>query len=367
MPQTWSQALAWRLGRQLLEPLGAESAVGVVRRLGAIPAQSDSAAELAVRTRRQSSRPGEVTRALAEGSLIKTFAFRGATHLMTPEEGSGYLALRAASRMWERRSWQSFYGLAPADWPALRQTVRDVLGNGPLTHDELGAAITARPEYRHLESVFADGAYTLLKPLAWQGDLCFGPARDGRATFQRLDTNPHWPGLPDLDEAGLRAVAAYLRTYGPATADRIHYWLGEGLGAGRKRVQSWIAALDDRVSVVEVERESAYLLDEDLEGLASATATTIVRFLPAHDQWVLGPGTADAHVVPPSRRSLVTRGANLVIAGGVVSGTWSLTGDQVTTAWFPESGPEPRDALDQELDRLATIIGRPLRGAVKTL
>ena len=303
---------------------------------------------------------------MAEGSLIKTFAFRGATHLMTPEEGSAYLALRAASRMWERKSWQSYYGLTSSDWPVFRQTVREALDDGPLTHDELGAAITARPDYRHLDSVFAEGAYTLLKPLAWQGDLCFGPPRDGRATFQRLDTNPCWPGLPELDDAGMRAAAAYLRTYGPATADRIHYWLGEGLGAGRRRIQSWITALGDRLAVVELEGEPTYVMDEDLEGLSAATATTALRLLPGHDQWVLGPGTADAHVVPPSRRALVTRGANLVTTGGVVSGTWAVNGDQVTVAWFAEAGPAPQDALDQEVDRLATILGRPVRGDVRT-
>jgi winged helix DNA-binding protein len=73
--------------RQLLDPAGTESVAGVVRRLGAVPAQPDAAAELAVRTRRERSRPGEVARALAEGRIVKTFAFRGATHLITPEEG----------------------------------------------------------------------------------------------------------------------------------------------------------------------------------------------------------------------------------------------------------------------------------------
>ena len=61
---TWSQALAWRLRRQLLDPVGTESVAGVVRRLGAVPAQLDAAAELAVRARRERSRPGEVARAL---------------------------------------------------------------------------------------------------------------------------------------------------------------------------------------------------------------------------------------------------------------------------------------------------------------
>ena len=263
MSISWAQALAWRMRRQLLDPVGTESVAGVVRRLGAVPAQPDAAAELAVRTRRQRSRSGEVARALAEGRIIKTFAFRGATHLLTPEDGGVYLALRAASRMWELPSWQSFYGLTPADWPALRAAVRDALADGPLTRDELGAAITARPGFRHLGFAFADGAGTLLKPLAWLGDMSFGPPKDGHASFQRLDRNPRWAGIPDLDEAGTRAVEAYFRAYGPATPDHVHYWLGEGLGAGRKRIRSWLAALGDRLVTVDVDGEPAQVLAED--------------------------------------------------------------------------------------------------------
>jgi len=363
---TWSRALSWRMRQQLLDPVGTEPVAGVVRRLGAVPATPDAAAELAVRTRRARSRPGEVARALAEGRIIKTFAFRGATHLMTPEDGGVYLALRAASRMWELPSWQSFYGLAPSDWPALREAVREALADGPMTRDELGAAVTARPRLRHLGFAFNAQASTLLKPLAWHGDMSFGPPRDGRATFQRLDRNPRWAGIPGLDEAGVRAVEAYFRAYGPATPDHVRYWLGEGLGAGRKRVQSWIAGLGDRLVAVDIDREPAYVLREHLEELAATPATAAVRLLPGYDQWVLGPGTADVHIVPPAKRTLVSRGANIVVAGGAVSGTWSLTGDQVVVAWFAESGPPAREALAEEVARLAAILGRPLTPAVQT-
>jgi DNA glycosylase AlkZ-like len=363
---SWAQALAWRMRQQLLDPVGTESVAGVVRRLVAVPAQIDAVAELAVRARRERSRSGEVARALAEGRIIKTFAFRGATHLLTPEDGGAYLALRAASRMWELPSWQSFYGLTPSDWPRLRETVREALADRPMTRDELGAAITARPKFRHLGFAFADGAGTLLKPLAWQGVMSFGPRRDGRATFQRLDDNPRWAGVPDLDEAGTRAVEAYFKAYGPATPDHVRYWLGNGLGAGRKRIQSWIAGFGDRLAALDIAGESAYILREDLEHLAATPATTAVRLLPGYDQWVLGPGTADAHVVPPARRTLVSGKANLVIAGGVVSGTWSVAGDQVVVAWFAEAGPPPRDALAEQVARLAMILDRPLHSTVQT-
>jgi hypothetical protein len=352
--------------RQLLDPVGTESVADVVRRLGAVPAQIDAAAELAIRVRRERSRSGEVARALADGRIIKTFAFRGATHLLTPEDGGAYLALRSASRMWELPSWQSFYGLTPADWPQFRAAVRDALADGPMTRDELGAAVTATPTFRHLGFAFADGAGTLLKPLAWQGDMSFGPPRDGRATFQRLDRNPRWAGVPDLDDAGMRAVEAYFQAYGPATPDHLRYWLGEGLGAGRKRVQSWIVGLRDRLAAVDIDGDSAYVLREDLEELAATPATTTVRLLPGYDQWVLGPSTADAHIVPPARRALVSRQANIVIVGGVVSGTWSLNGDDVVVDWFAEAGAPMREALADEVARLAAILDRPLQPTVQT-
>jgi hypothetical protein len=76
--------------------------------------------------------------------------------------------------MWELPSWQGFYGLTPSDWPRLRETVREVLADRPMTRDELGAAVTARPKFRHLGFAFVEQSWTLLKPLAWQGDMSFG-------------------------------------------------------------------------------------------------------------------------------------------------------------------------------------------------
>ncbi|MGY4642244.1 DNA glycosylase AlkZ-like family protein [Cellulomonas sp. URHB0016] len=355
---TWSQALAWRLRRHLLDPVGARSTADVVRTLGAVTAQHEAATELAVRTRRRDSTAGEVARALAEGELIKTFAFRGATHLMTPEDGGAYLALRASSRMWELPSWQTYYRLAPTDWPTLRQAVRDALSDGPRTRDELGAALTADPRFEHLAHTLAAGAWTWLKPLAWQGDLSFGPTRDGRATLQRLDHNPRWRGLPDVDTAGARAVEAYLTAYGPTTPAHVHRWLGDGLGAARAAVRRWLDDLGDRAARIDVEGVELLVLREDLDELATTEPSSSVRLLPRYDQWVLGPGTADPHLVPPEHRAAVSRGANVVLVGGSVQGTWSVTGHEVAITWF--GAPPSREAVELETDRLAKALDAPL-------
>ena len=356
---TWAQALAWRKERQLLDPVGSESVAGVVRRLGAVLSMDESLAELAVRTRRATSRPGELAAALVDGDVVKVFAFRGSMHYLSPEEGGIYLALRSAGRQWELPSWVEHYRLSPSDWPDFRAAVRAALSDGPLTVVELGQALARHRAYRHLKPVFDEGAGTLIKPLTWQGDMSFGPPRDGLHTFQRLDSNPRWRGIPDLDDAGPRAITAYFSTYGPATPDHLHYWLGEGLSAGRKRLQTWFSELGDRLVAVDVEGTAAYVLREDVDALEATVASEAVRFLPGHDQWVIGPGTKDVHVTPVSRRDLMSRKANPVIVGGVVCGTWARKGDEVTVTWL-DKRRRPDEAIERESGRLADLLARDL-------
>jgi hypothetical protein len=207
--------------------VGTSTVGAVVGRLGAVAAYPDTAPELAVGLRRAGSRLGDVARALHAGEIFKTYAFRGATHLLTPKEGAAYLALRASGRQWELPSWQEAYGLAPDDWPVFRETVREAVAEGPLTRQELSAAVGRRPRFRLAAAGLISTSDTLLKALMWQGDLCFGPVRDGEATVQGMDAVARWSGLPSIDDAGRWAVEAYLCTYGPASVDRVQYYLGE--------------------------------------------------------------------------------------------------------------------------------------------
>ena len=362
---TWATALAWRLRQQLLDPVGTGSVADVVERLGAVPAWPDAAAELAVAARRTGGRSGDATRALAAGQVVKVFAFGGATHLMTPRDAGAYLAVRASSRMWELPSWESFYELAPSDWPRFREYVRRALADGPLTRSELADALARSSRYRHLATVVAEGNTTLLKPLTWQGDMGLGAVRDGETTFLRLADVPGWAGIPDLDEAGPTLIAAYLRTYGPATRDRVHDRLGQGLGAKRPAITGWLDQLDDRLEQVQIDGDRALVLREDLADLRETPASTAVRLLPARDPWVMAPGTSDIRVVPPARREAVSRSANLVVSRGVVAGTWTLRGERLAIAWFAESGHVPRTALDQQATVLAEILDRPLETGVQ--
>jgi hypothetical protein len=365
---TWQQVLALRMQRQLLDPIGTLPVARVVRRLCGVQAQVASSAELAVRVRRQASRSGEVGRALSQGRLIKTWAMRGALHLLTPEEAGAFLSLMAAGRSWERPSWQRYFGVTSELMKALRRTVREALHGTILTRDELIAAVTAQRGLGHIGEALRSGWGTLLKPLAWQGDLCYGPSRGGRVTFMLPEAaSSRWAGVPDPDEAAPVAIVAYFGAYGPATIDAFGNWLAGGW-FGKRQLRTWFEALGDRLAEVDVDGERAHVLAEDLDELASAGPTTAVRLLPGFDQYVLGPGTADAHVVPAARRAAVSKQSGwispVVVARGAVCGTWELESEQVRVVWFREAGKLPRNALDAEVARLSSILDRDLRAAI---
>ena len=283
----WQQALAWRMKRHLLDPVGDLTVGQVVARLCGVQAQVASSAELAVRVRRQASGPGEVGRALSKGRLIKTWAMRGALHLLTPEEAGAFLSLMAAGRSWERPSWQRYFGVTPKQLEALRHAVREALDGRCLTREELVAAVIARHGFGHLGEALRSGWGTLLKPLAWQGDLCYGPSRGTRVTFVRPEAaSSRWAGVPDPDEAAPVAIVAYFGAYGPATIDAFGTWLAGGW-FGKRQLRAWFSALDDRLAEVEVDGERAHVLAEDLDELASTRRTGAVRLLPGFDQYVI--------------------------------------------------------------------------------
>jgi hypothetical protein len=365
---TWQQALAWRMQRHLLDPIGRLPVDGVVRRLCGVQAQVASSAELAVRVRREASQQAEVSRALADGRLIKTWAMRGALHLITPEEGGAFLALMAAGRSWELPSWQRYFGMKTEHWDALRSTVGDALADGPITREGLVAAITARRELAHLGDELRSGWGTLFKPLAWQGDLCFGPSHGNRVTFMRpADASSRWGGVPDPDEAAPIVILAYLAAYGPATATNLSNWLARGR-IGARLLRTWFGDLGDQLAEVEIDGERAYVRAQDVDELAAARPTSAVRLVPGFDAYVLGPGTEDGHVTPRARRAAVSRQSGwispVVVAGGVVSGTWTLDGDHVRIVWFPEAGRLPRSALKAEVARLSSMLDRDLQVAI---
>ncbi|MFJ1757174.1 DNA glycosylase AlkZ-like family protein [Kitasatospora sp. NPDC088134] len=389
---TVRQVLDWRLRRQFLTGVGSDGAVGsdgvagpdgaagsggapgpdgavaAVERLAGVQAQVPAAAELALALRAGGPAAVERTRrALADGRLLRTWAQRGTLHLLTPAAAADALALIGSARTWEKPAWTREFGATPEQVAQLVETVGELLREAVLTREELTAALVADTRFAALEGQLKSGWGALLKPLAWQGVLCHAPAGGGRAAFTHPGALvPHWPGLPPVEEAGPRLLAAYLGAYGPATPERFDAWLSRN--SLRKAVlKGFVAALGDRVAEVRVAGEPALALTAHVEELAAVEPSPSVHLVGAFDQYVLGPGTKAAELLPAAHRAKVSRAggwiAPLLLVDGRIAGTWEQEGAVLTVTPFErapgERAPEERE-LTAAVERLAAAAGAPV-------
>jgi len=359
---TWDQVFAWRLRRQFVAaPVeGGGAAVAVADRLSGVQAQVASAAETAVAVRSAIPVAGAVETALAAGALVKTWAMRGTLHAMTPATAAAVLPLIASSRTWEKPSWQKAFGATPETMAALAEAVRQILAGTALTRAELVEALLADVAFHELGTELRSGWGALLKPLAWQGVICHGPAEGNRVTFTSPRTLiPGWSDPVDPETAAPVAISGYLGAYGPAGPENFDAWLTRG-SLRKAVVRAWFAALGDALTPVEVEGRPAYVLAEHADDLASIEPSREVHLLGPFDQYVLGPGTSDTELLPKAHRGKVSRTAGwiapLVVEAGRITGTWEFHGQDVLVSMFDDA-PRPK-RLDDALDRLAGVIGR---------
>jgi hypothetical protein len=350
------------MARQYLET-GAEDPVQVVRRLCGVQAQVGSAAELAVGVRL--SRPGlaEPVRALDNRALIRTWAMRGTLHLLPADAAGALLALMAALKNWERPSWQKTF-ISAAQMQALTEVAGRILEERAVSREELVAEVLRQTGDRHLAEHLRSGWGVALKPLAWQGLLCQVPADGNRVRFTSPSNwAPGWRHLPPVEEAARIVIPAYLAAYGPASMRAFDQWLSRGT-SGRGTLRAWFDAADDLLARIDVEGAEAFARIEDVEEIVRTRPTRTVRLLPAFDQYVLGPSTGDAQVLPPAHRSRVSRTAGwiapVVVNGGRVTGTWETRNSALEVAMFPGEALPPGGALEAEVARLGALLKRRL-------
>ena len=188
MPQslTWPQVNAYRLSQHGLSPrLQPHDLLQAVTRTGGIQAQVMSAAELALWARVDGLTPQDVQSALwQERTLVKTWAMRGTLHLIAASDLPLYVAARS---LFESRGWVKYfdyYGISQPLYETFLAAAPRILGSEPLTREQLAAALAEHTGSRELENlVLTKGWGTPLKPLAWRGDLCFGPNQGRSVTF----------------------------------------------------------------------------------------------------------------------------------------------------------------------------------------
>jgi hypothetical protein len=319
---SWAQVHAFRLQRHhLLARAPKKDLVKVAGEVGGLQAQVMSAAELQLGVR-VDCRVEDVRAALwKDKKLVKTWLMRGTLHLVPAADLPVYTAAMSRMQIRSINAWLKFLNLTESEFAGLIGAIGDVLGDRPMTRDEVIRAIArGRPE-RVLAAV-RSGWGGVLKPVARRGLLCFGPSRAQAVTFVRPD---QWLGSwreVDADKALVEVARRYLRAYGPATKHDFARWWGNWAGVGNA---AW-KGLSGELVPVTVEGERADLLAADLDRIATAVRGASVVLLPGFDPYLMG-HAGRGHLVDASHLSKVSRTAGwispVVLASGRVVATWS--------------------------------------------
>ena len=126
----WPEALAWRVGRQLLGELPGLSVVDVARQTAGVQAQVMSSAEQAIGVR-TGQEPASVRSALwDERTLVKTWAMRGTLHLLPADELPTWVAALRVKEHSARRgaAWERYHHMTVDQLHATTAAVGGLLG-----------------------------------------------------------------------------------------------------------------------------------------------------------------------------------------------------------------------------------------------
>jgi hypothetical protein len=323
---SWPQVLAWRTGQQLLrEP--AKTAVDVCRQVVGVQAQLMSAAELAIGGR--SGRPPEDVRAAlwSERLLVKTWAMRGTLHLLPADELPLFAAaLRVKERAARRgAAWERYHGITVDQLKTAVAAIADVLGAEPVTREELAAEVTGVAGDAAVGEAVRESWGVVLKSVANEGKLCFGPDRGRNVTFvsPRAWVGGAWKEPPE-DEAIRTVVHRFLDAYGPATSADLARWWGVQPAEGKRMLRPLTSDLVE----VELDGTAAWLTAAGAEAVPAASPLRhYVRLLPAFDTYVFAPHGHRQHTWPEGQHDRVSRTAGWItptlVVDGRVAGVWA--------------------------------------------
>jgi hypothetical protein len=367
---TWLRIASLRLDRQhITKRLPARRLLDVVDDHVAIQAQVMSAAELQLNARLDGLRRDEVREALwQKRTLVKTWAMRGALHLMTAQGLWDFVAAAPTRGNWETGAWLRYFEVTLHELRALMSAIEQVLDDRPRTRAELIAGVaerTGKSGKKDLAAKLASGWGTFLKPPAHRGHLCHGPDAGRNVTFVKpadwLGVKPAKPVDPKV--ATGRLAERFLRLFPGASREGVARWWG----ASPSRIAAGVAAAGVPIAEVEIEGSIGWALQDDVPAIERATEPVGVRLLPNFDAYVNDlPRRVDA-LLPVEHHDRVHRVAGwvspVVIVDGRVAGTWEIGGGKKGGVEVIPFGPwrgGARQELAAEVDRIAAFLDRPL-------
>ncbi|MVM31763.1 winged helix DNA-binding domain-containing protein [Spirosoma sp. HMF4905] len=304
------------INQQLAQPLFTRPAE-LVAWFGAMQAQDYAAAKWAVGLRLPNTTDAAIEQAIADKSIIRTWALRSTLHLIAAEDIRWLLTLvrhRLASQCGTHyRKLDLNEAVFAKSQTAM---IRALEGGQQLTRPELKDALTQSGILTHdLRLNF------LLGNAAFDGLICFGNRRGKEFTFTLLDEwFPHTNRLV-RDEALASLTIRYFTSHGPATLQDFVWWSGltvtevkEGLDLAKSRLISEV-----------IQGQTCWMASQTLD----YTVLPTVHLLPSFDEYLVAYKDRTAPLGSLGLSQIVSAGNGIfspvIVVDGRVVGTWKRT------------------------------------------
>lgn len=354
---------ALRLRAQHLEQRASvKGLVEVVRSIGGANAQFSPAMMLSLRSRVKGLEIADIKNAMAEKSLVRTWAMRGTIHLIDSDDLGWLVSLLGPAILPKCRGRRQELGL---DEDIIERGICAITaildGEKPLTREELTDRLIDRgiPLERKSQE-----PYHLIVYAALKGLVCLGPDREnGDQTYclagQWIGKRKAWAG----DDALAELATRYLRGYGPASPQDFSAWSGLAVADARK---GWtLAGARETLREIRVEDRTLWSLESQLKSPGNpAHARTVVNLLPAFDSLVLGYADREL-IVPRKHQKEIYHGGQtvpVVLVDGLAAGVWRYARHgkklDIRIAPFEPFERSTRDLLEKEAEDIGRFFGQ---------
>lgn len=322
--------------------------------LGAMQAQDFAGAKWSIGLRLPGATDETIEQAIADGSLIRTWALRGTLHFVAARDVHWILGLIAPRLHAHHRTYYRKLELPDAVLHKSQRIMQRVLQGG--------AQLTRKQLLQEIEdggiSVQGLRANFILLSASVDGIICPGPRQDKEFTFVLLDEwiKPPATAMP-RDEALANLAKRYFKSHGPATLQDFIWWSG----LPRTDAQAAMDYAARSIKALEADGNE-YWLPRTKAVLKKNSA---IQMLPGFDEYLLGYTDRSAMLEPTHARRVVSNKNGLynatLLQDGKVIGTWRRTFVKDTVSisvkpFTPFSKAQHR-AVAQAVKRYGSFLG----------
>jgi len=347
-----------RLANQCLKRPSFTSPVEVVRWFGAIQSQDLPASLYAIGLRMRSATQAIVERALAEGSIVRSWPMRRTIHCMAAEDVRWIVRMLAPRGIARMRPYHRAMNITDDDLARAGKVLKSALKRrAQLTRAEIYQRFNDEGVATRTPDVPMRGLH-LLVHWAQAGLICLGARRGKQPTFALLDD---WtPRGRDLsgDDALRELATIYFRAHCPSTVKDFSWWSGLTMVEAKRALH----LAGDFLCSATIDGVEYWLM----RGVpVEPPGPPPLLLLPPFDEYTVAYADRSA-AADPSVLSTIGHGlAPNIVVNGRIAGTWKRTllaqgCVAVTPSLLRTLSKTEQTGLTRAIKRYADFLGCPI-------